>query len=148
MTKIDPVCGMTVDPQNAAGHFEYKGETYYFCSTHCLHKFRQQPESFLNKPSSPTVQLTRRHEKGIAEPGLKATIEPRPKDKLEYTCPMHPEVIRDAPGFCPICGMALEPRTATLEDDNSELIDMKRRLWISAALSLPLFLLSMSEMLP
>src|SRR6185369_12836627 len=58
------------------------------------------------------------------------------------------EVIRDAPGFCPICGMALEPRTATLEDDNSELIDMKRRLWISAALSLPLFLLSMSEMVP
>jgi Cu+-exporting ATPase len=61
---------------------------------------------------------------------------------------MHPEVIRDAPGFCPICGMALEPRTATLEEDKSELIDMKRRFWVSVALSLPLLLMSMSEVLP
>jgi Cu+-exporting ATPase len=61
---------------------------------------------------------------------------------------MHPEVVREAPGFCPICGMALEPRTATLAEDNTELVDMKRRFWVSVALSLPLLLLSMSEMLP
>lgn len=67
-----------------------------------------------------------------------------------YTCPMHPEIERDKPGDCPICGMALEPKTisaATLEDD-SELIDMTRRLWVGAALTLPVFLLAMSHLLP
>lgn len=136
MNKIDPVCGMTVDPERAAGHYEYKGETYYFCSTHCVHKFREDPEKFLSKSVSP--QMTQ--------------IAPRKKIQTsgtEYTCPMHPEVVRNAPGFCPICGMALEPRTASLEEeDNSELIDMKRRFWVSAALSLPLLILAMSEMLP
>lgn len=141
MTKIDPVCSMTVDPNNAAGQVEYKGETYYFCSTHCVQKFRENPERYLTKTAAPaTIQLTRRKE----------TPETAPPsgEKIEYTCPMHPEVIRDGLGFCPICGMALEPRTATLEDDNSELIEMKRRFWVSVALALPLLLLSMSEMLP
>jgi Cu+-exporting ATPase len=139
MTRIDPVCAMTVDPNNAAGQVEYNGETYYFCSTHCLRKFREDPQRYLTQTTAPaTVQLTRRKE----------APAPRSGEKIEYTCPMHPEVIRDAPGFCPICGMALEPRTATLEEDNSELLDMKRRFWISAALSLPLLLLSMSEVLP
>ena len=141
MTKIDPVCSMTVDPNNAAGQVEYKGETYYFCSTHCVQKFRENPERYLTKTAAPaTIQLTR----------CKETPETAPPsgEKIEYTCPMHPEVIRDGPGFCPICGMALEPRTATLEDDNSELIEMKRRFWVSVALALPLLLLSMSEMLP
>jgi Cu+-exporting ATPase len=141
MNRIDPVCSMTVDPQHAAGQYEYKGETYYFCSTHCLHKFREDPERFLaSAPAPATIQLTRREEPEI--------VAPRSNEKIEYTCPMHPEVVRDAPGFCPICGMALEPRTATLEEDNSELVDMKRRFWISVALSLPLLVLSMSEVLP
>ena len=143
---------MTVDPQTAAGQYEHKGETYYFCSSHCLHKFREAPETFLNKPSFTTVQLTRPKKEGIAESESKDKARSKDKagskEKVEYTCPMHPEIIRDAPGFCPICGMALEPRTATLEEDNSELIDMKRRFWVSVALSLPLLLLSMSEMLP
>src|SRR5215207_7497214 len=108
MNKIDPVCGMTVDPERAAGQYEYKGQTYYFCSTHCVHKFREDPERFLNKSVSP--QMTQ--------------IAPRKKIQTsgtEYTCPMHPEVVRNAPGFCPICGMALEPRTASLEEeDHSE----------------------------
>src|ERR1043165_9689459 len=141
MTKIDPVCSMTVDSNNAAGQVEYKGETYYFCSTHCVQKFRENPGRYLTKTAAPaTIQLTR----------CKETPETAPPsgEKIEYTCPMHPEVIRDGPGFCPICGMALEPRTATLEDDNSELIEMKRRFWVSVALALPLLLLSMSEMLP
>ncbi|HJT65317.1 MAG TPA: heavy metal translocating P-type ATPase [Pyrinomonadaceae bacterium] len=142
MTRIDPVCSMTVDPQHAAGHYEYKGETYYFCSTHCLHKFREAPERYLMKGAvaPATIQLTRQKEPEV--------VAARTGEKVEYTCPMHPEVIRDAPGFCPICGMALEPRTATLEEDKSELIDMKRRFWVSVALSLPLLLMSMSEVLP
>jgi Cu+-exporting ATPase len=72
-----------------------------------------------------------------------------PATRIEYVCPMHPEVVRDEPGSCPICGMALEPRTITLEDEpNPELADMTRRFWISAALSLPLFLVAMSDMIP
>jgi P-type Cu+ transporter len=146
MTKIDPVCSMTVDPQHAAGQVEYKGETYYFCSTHCVHKFREDPERYLVKSPAPAaVQLTRKKEPAQAPLQQAAT---RSNEKIEYTCPMHPEIVRDAPGFCPICGMALEPRTATLEEDNSEFVDMKRRFWVSLALSLPLLLLSMSEALP
>jgi Cu+-exporting ATPase len=103
-----------------------------------VHKFREDPERFLNKSVSP--QMTQ-----IAPLRVQASGTGK---NVEYTCPMHPEVVRDGPGFCPICGMALEPRTATLEDDNSELIDMKRRFWVSAALSLPLLILAMSEMIP
>jgi Cu+-exporting ATPase len=71
-----------------------------------------------------------------------------PKEKIEYTCPMHPQIVRDAPGFCPICGMTLEPRTVSVEEENAELIDMKRRFWVAAALSLPLLILGMSEFIP
>src|SRR5262245_3272301 len=68
--------------------------------------------------------------------------------KMEWTCPMHPEIVRDAPGNCPICGMALEPRTATLEDvENVHLKDMTRRFWVSVVLSLPLVFTAMAEMI-
>jgi Cu+-exporting ATPase len=68
--------------------------------------------------------------------------------KLEWTCPMHPEVIRDAPGNCPICGMALEPRTVTLDQvEDVHLKDVTRRFWVSVALSLPLVLTAMAEMI-
>src|ERR1041385_1384719 len=122
---VDPVCGMTVDPANAAGSYEYKGKTYYFCATHCLHRFEKDPESFLNPvPQSPT-------------------------NAHKYTCPMHPEIIRDGPGSCPICGMALEPLTASLEEeDNTELRDMTRRFWVSVALSIPVFAVGMSDLIP
>ena len=141
MTSVDPVCSMTVDPNHAAGQYEYKGQVYYFCSTHCVHKFREDPERYLNKTAAvQSVQIgSLRH---------RAPAPASASEKIEYTCPMHPEVVRDAPGFCPICGMALEPRTATLEEDNSELIDMTRRFWVSVALALPVFVLGMSEMLP
>jgi P-type Cu+ transporter len=67
----------------------------------------------------------------------------------EWTCPMHPEIVRSGPGDCPICGMALERRVATLDDaPSSELVDMTRRFRISAVLSAPLLLGSMAEMLP
>ena len=69
--------------------------------------------------------------------------------KTEYVCPMHPEVVRDEPGACPICGMALEPRVVSAEEqENPELLDMTRRFWVSAALTLPIFVLAMAEMIP
>ena len=124
---VDPVCGMTVDPNSAAGSYEYKGKTYYFCSTHCLHRFEKDPESFLNPKPQPA-------------PTTKAQ---------QYTCPMHPEIIRDGPGSCPICGMALEPLTASLdEEDNTELTDMTRRFWLSVVLTIPVLAFGMSELIP
>src|SRR5215212_10095436 len=66
----------------------------------------------------------------------------------EYTCPMHPEIVRNEPGSCPICGMALEPRTVTLDEGNPELVDMTRRFWVSTALSVPAVVLAMGEYLP
>jgi Cu+-exporting ATPase len=78
---------------------------------------------------------------------LEPDLSSGPQVRVEYTCPMHPEIVRDAPGVCPICGMALEPRTVTVEDGPSaELLDMTRRLWIGAVLGLPVFLLSMADM--
>jgi P-type Cu+ transporter len=125
---IDPVCGMTVDPNNAAGSFEYEGKTYYFCSTHCLHRFQKDPESFLNKTAA----------------------APKPVPKAgKYTCPMHPEIIRDGPGSCPICGMALEPLTVSLdEEENTELADMTRRFWVAVILTIPVLVLGMMELVP
>ncbi|HKY45038.1 MAG TPA: YHS domain-containing protein, partial [Pyrinomonadaceae bacterium] len=134
---LDPVCGMTVDPDRAAGSFEYKGQTYYFCSTHCLHRFRENPESFLNKTAP-----------GGPQP-IGITRQPKPAPGQKYTCPMHPEIIRDAPGSCPICGMALEPLTVSLEDEkNPELVDMTRRFWVAVVLSIPVFVLGMSDPIP
>src|ERR1700731_564455 len=72
-----------------------------------------------------------------------------PAAHTEYVCPMHPQIVRDAPGTCPICGMALEPRLVPLEREESpELANMRRRFWVSAALTLPVFLVGMSEMIP
>jgi P-type Cu+ transporter len=97
----DPVCGMTIDPKKAAGSFEYQGETYYFCSTHCLQRFRDDPERFLNKAPEPmTVQPVAIH---------RAETSTSSSKSQKYTCPMHPEVRSDKPGSCPKCGMALEP---------------------------------------
>ncbi|MFZ0748807.1 MAG: HAD-IC family P-type ATPase, partial [Pyrinomonadaceae bacterium] len=138
---IDPICGMTVNPDTAAGSFEFKSKTYYFCSPHCLEKFLENPQSFLSPPT-PTQPVTigiRRHDK----PSSAST------DSREYTCPMHPEVRQVGPGSCPICGMALEPRTITIEEEeNPELVDMTRRFWISVVLSLPVFIIGMNDLLP
>ncbi len=79
---------------------------------------------------------------------LEPEVVTAPQTKIEYTCPMHPEVVQSEPGACPICGMALEPRTVTIEEKNPELEDMTRRFWVSLALTLPVFLLAMSEMIP
>jgi Cu+-exporting ATPase len=123
---IDPVCGMKVSPETSAGKHEYKGETYHFCSTGCLNKFSRDPEKYLNESEKEEVPLD-----------------------VEYTCPMHPEIVQIGPGSCPICGMALEPKTITLQErPDPEFVDMKRRFWISAILTVPVFVLAMAEMLP
>ncbi|MCW8137458.1 MAG: HAD-IC family P-type ATPase, partial [Planctomycetota bacterium] len=129
---------MSVEPADAAGTLEHDGTTYAFCSTHCLTKFKANPD-----------QYARRDADGHGEHDpVKATQPAAPGAAVDYTCPMHPEVVRSEPGSCPICGMALEPRTLTGVEDDSELRDMSRRFWVSLILTLPVFVLAMSEMLP
>jgi Cu+-exporting ATPase len=143
---IDAVCGMAVDPATAAGSFAHAGTTYYFCSKHCLEKFRGNPEVFLNKSTPPMAQPI-----GISrlKPGPEPSASVAIGSDQSYTCPMHPEIVRDAPGSCPICGMALEPRTVTLDEpENPELREMTRRFWLSLVLTLPLLLIGISEFLP
>ena len=130
--EVDPVCGMTVVPPTVAGSVEHEGRTYHFCSGSCREKFRAEPARYL---------------------GARVVLEPvalaAPAARAEYVCPMHPEIVRSAPGSCPICGMALEPRTASLEEpENPELVDMRRRFRVGLALTLPVFVLAMSDILP
>ena len=148
--EVDPVCGMSVVPNSAAGKYEYKGKTYYFCNPHCLHKFSEDPERFLGAGQN---HLRQRVALAADGPTLQsnpvATPTRRGSDKTTFTCPMHPEVVRDGPGSCPICGMALEPRTVSLEqEENPELVEMSRRFWVSVALTLPLLAFGMSEFIP
>src|SRR5688572_17710428 len=112
----DPICGMTFPPEKAAAHVVRDGKTIYFCHDACRQRFESK------SPAPP----------------------PR---SGKYTCPMHPEIVQDGPGSCPKCGMALEPMTASLDEGpDPELIDMARRLWVSAFLTSPLFAVSMAEM--
>jgi P-type Cu+ transporter len=148
---IDPVCGMTVDPYKAAGSYDYGNETYYFCSNGCRQKFIANPETYLNRHKGQEAS-THHHQQHMAEvpvhPSMPAS-KPTSEQPVEYTCPMHPEIVRDKPGSCPICGMALEPRIISLaEDDNTERKDMTRRFWVSLVLTVPVLLLAMSEMIP
>jgi Cu+-exporting ATPase len=151
VTAIDPVCGMTVDTSKAAGSFSHDGEIYFFCGLHCLERFRKDPESFLTKFTNPIVSKGAK----VAITHISRDTNARPiavgssSAGVEYTCPMHPEIVRNGPGSCPICGMALEPRTVTLDqEENPELIDMTRRFWVSVVLALPVFLVGMSDFLP
>ena len=122
---IDPVCGMKVKIAGARNVTEHAGHTYYFCNPKCLTKFTAEPARYL-------VPAEARPAPPPAAPG---TI---------FTCPMHPEVRQVGPGGCPICGMALEPAEITLDQGpNEELVDMTRRLWIGAALALPVVALDM-----
>jgi P-type Cu+ transporter len=137
----DPVCGMTVTPESAAGCHHYQGKDYFFCSQHCLERFQREPAKYLALASvqfAPTVTGPQ--------------VGPRPahlSPGQEYTCPMHPEVLRSTPGTCPVCGMALEPRMAAIEEEvNPELGEMSRRFWVSLLFTVPIFLLAMAEMIP
>lgn len=129
-TVIDPVCGMNVDTEQAR-NVVHDGKHYYFCSQRCVEKFVADADKYLEpkflKPIAP-IPLS--------------TTPATPPSSSSYTCPMHPEIIRNEPGTCPICGMSLEAMNAITED-NSELHDMTRRFWVSSALALPVFVMAM-----
>jgi Cu+-exporting ATPase len=129
---LDPVCGMTVRPESPHRHV-HGGVTYGFCAAGCLAKFRADPERYIGSAPTGHTPPARANESLAAS---------------RWTCPMHPEIVRDGPGACPICGMALEPVSATGDERNPELDDMTRRFWVSLALTVPVFALAMAEMLP
>ncbi len=130
----DPVCGMLVDPADAKWRFTHEGVTYCFCSPRCLEKFRAEPGKYPSPRKSPVEGTSSGMEREVAG--------------VEYTCPMHPEVRRQKPGSCPFCGMALEPVTQVPgEEANPELSDMRRRFWVSLALTAPVMLFAMGEMI-
>jgi Cu+-exporting ATPase len=122
----DPVCGMDVDP-NDSETFTYRGKLNYFCSTSCLNKFKLEPEKYISVKSA-----------------VKSEVESKSKDAI-YTCPMHAQIRKSAPGNCPICGMTLEVETLTVdhEEDNSEYKMMLTRFFVCAALSVPLLFITM-----
>src|ERR1051326_91954 len=149
----DPVCNMDVDPANARGSAEYKGHTYYFCSPGCVTRFNADPEKHLAprplSAATPKIQMVQIGGIAAAPPTTKpAQDQSSGKGTVTYTCPMHPEIVRNGPGNCPICGMALEPRVAAgvHPEDDSELRSMQRRFWVGVALSVPLLAISMGGM--
>lgn len=165
VTVKDPVCGMNVDPQQSKIKSEYKGKPYYFCCAGCKTKFDANPEHYLQpvKPASIQVQRADVEYTCPMDPEVRQigpgtcpkcgmALEPAtfslPATRVDYTCPMHPEVVRDEPGACPICGMALEPREVTAAESNEELTDMKRRLFMSVALTAPLLILMILDLVP
>ena len=165
----DPVCGMDVEPDSTNYADSFGGQTYFFCSQHCLEKFQSEPAKYAGEQPAPReddhgrsaasgVEHTcpmhpevRQQEPGACTKcgmALEPVATPTP-GRTEYVCPMHPEIVRDKPGSCPICGMALEPKAATgAEEENTELTDMKRRFWISLALTIPVLIAAMGEMIP
>jgi Cu+-exporting ATPase len=135
-TARDPVCGMTVDPKSATHTDSFAGEPYFFCGESCLAKFRNEPARYARLRPAPSDPVRA----GDAADAAKVR---------EYTCPMHPEVRRPGPGACPICGMALEPTAVSPgAEQNPELVDMKRRFYISLVLTIPVFAAAMGEMIP
>jgi P-type Cu+ transporter len=132
MATIDPVCGMSVEPASAAGSHTHAGHTYSFCSLHCRDRFAADPARYLS-PQAPPPAMPKAMSSSVGQ----------------WTCPMHPEIVRDGPGACPICGMALEPLVITADEErNPELADMTRRFWISVAATLPLMVFAMGTMVP
>ncbi|HSD10571.1 MAG TPA: heavy metal translocating P-type ATPase, partial [Candidatus Binatia bacterium] len=129
----DAVCGMDVDPKTArGGAVVHHGTTFYFCGARCAEKFRAEPDRYASPAPAP-----------------REAPPPPAAGKTRYTCPMHPEIVRDAPGSCPICGMALEPTAVTAEEEESaEFVDMRRRFVVSAVLTVPLVVIAMRGMLP
>jgi len=128
-TATDPVCGMSVTIDGADFVQEHEGARHFFCSSRCLDKFRADPELYLSQSHLDAV-------------------EDVPAGTI-YTCPMHSEIRQPGPGSCPICGMALEPETVSLDEGpDPELVDMRRRFWWSALFTLPLFAYAMGDMIP
>jgi Cu+-exporting ATPase len=153
---IDPVCGMQVDEKAAAGSSVFEGSTYYFCSAGCRKRFEANPSAFTGTPpAGDTTGPEHAHRHAQAAPESPGGVHGQPAmagavpSASAYTCPMHPEIVRDAPGDCPICGMALVPvaGTGAGKDDDAGLADLTRRLWTGVALSVPLVVLAMSPMI-
>jgi Cu+-exporting ATPase len=164
MTHLDPVCGMTIEEDDAVGSVDHDGVRYFFCHPSCVERFRENPSSFLTP--APEISVSRaatgtvftcpmdpeiRQDRPGPCPKCGMALEPdlatATLTRTEYTCPMHPDIVRDGPGSCPICGMALEPRTVTLEDaPNPELADMARRFRLAAVIGAPVFALTMLDM--
>ena len=147
-TVIDPVCGMSVIPDTArGGAVEHGGKKYYFCSAGCAQKFSSNPHAYLNRAAANVARIIDSPRQPVVVPSGRTE---QPSGKVEYTCPMHPEVRAWGPGSCPICGMPLEPRVVTVEStevEKAELRKMARRFWIGLLLTLPLFAIAMGEML-
>lgn len=132
---VDPVCGMSTDDPDEYIHDTHEGKDYYFCSEHCRQKFRENPEQYSSRQNGG---------------GDSGSQEKDTTGAKKYTCPMHPEIIRDEPGSCPKCGMALEPRTVSLEEEeeNPEYAYMRLRFIIAAIFTAPLVIIAMRHMLP
>lgn len=128
----DPVCGMDLNVRQTDLQSEYRGRKFFFCAPSCRDRFILDPEKYLPDSSAETSPSTQE-----AAPGT------------QFTCPMHPAVVQNGPGICPICGMALEPvNPLEMQEENPELKDMTRRFWIALSFSLPALLMAMVEMLP
>ena len=162
----DPVCGMAVDPRSTPYREVLDRVPYAFCGASCRDRFRHDPDRYVRKAepaegetppaaiSDPGGAPPRGASPALARPaGPRAAAEPAPA-AVPWTCPMHPEIVRAAPGSCPICGMALEPRTLSTSaagdagDLDPELRSMQRRFWVTAVLALPLLVAGMAEMVP
>jgi Cu+-exporting ATPase len=137
----DLVCGMTVSPTPEGHSFKHKGKTFFFCSSSCAIKFKIDPEKYLHR--------IEKLEK--SDSNLNAHVSRLSGESYSdsYTCPMHPEVVQEGAGDCPICGMDLEPVVVTSDQKpDLELAGMTRRFYISACFSLPVFFIAMSDMIP
>lgn len=166
----DPVCGMTVDPAADKPVHNHDGHDYHFCAQRCHDRFVDKPEDFIEAEDPvcgmsvfrATARHMAKHEGGrfyFCSSRCQSRFEDAPQDYLgdraaaepmpegtQYTCPMDPEIIRDEPGDCPVCGMALEPMTPSADaGPNPELVDFRRRLWIGAPMALAVFLLEMGQ---
>jgi P-type Cu+ transporter len=136
VAQLDPVCGMKVLPAKAAATVEHGGRTWYFCCQGCGAKFKATPAKYDGSQPPPLVTVTLAPKPAAAASSASAA----------YTCPMHPEIMRNGPGSCPKCGMALEPLTVVANAPNPELESMTRRLWIAGVLTLPLLAIMVAEL--
>ncbi|ACN13166.1 SilP [Desulforapulum autotrophicum HRM2] len=167
----DPVCGMDVG-KDSPHHADHGKEKIYFCSEHCLKKFVENPSAYLTKQEQRAKNVKQKNHASPKKAGLyTCPMHPEVKQtepgscpkcgmaleaetpetsvSKQWTCPMHPEVLQDRSGSCPKCGMALEPKGGTgQEEENAELADMRRRFWVSLILTLPVFMMAMSDLIP
>ncbi|MCB9772188.1 MAG: heavy metal translocating P-type ATPase [Candidatus Omnitrophica bacterium] len=142
----DPICGMNVDEKSAL-HVYHEGKDVYFCSQRCQDKFLNQKESIL-KSDQKNSGSGLHH---CCSTGAKKQEEKKVvSSKSGYTCPMHPEIEQDQPGDCPKCGMALEPKNVSLEDntEGNEIKALGRKFWGSLSFGLPVVFLALEEMIP